>query len=114
MFFFASSPDLPSEGTLGNFVAVLSRNAELGIQFGPGEVQVDGWSATHHLYKKEKIYRKHKFTEYNLKIQTRAAEYDNLTAVEWPKISNYMAYRQTLLSLPYLLLHAAHQLAKRK
>lgn len=35
------APDLPSEGTLGNFVAVLSGHAKLGVQLGPGKVQVD-------------------------------------------------------------------------
>lgn len=34
-------PDLPSEGTLGNFIAVLSGYAKLGVQVGPGKVQVD-------------------------------------------------------------------------
>lgn len=34
-------PDLPGEGTLGNFVAVLSGHAKLGVQLGPGKVQVD-------------------------------------------------------------------------
>lgn len=43
-------PDLPSEGTLGNFVAVLSSYAKLGVQVGPGKVQVDGWSATNNLW----------------------------------------------------------------
>ena len=42
-------PDLPSEGTLGNFVAVLSSHTELVVQLGPGEVQVDGWGTAHHL-----------------------------------------------------------------
>lgn len=42
-------PDLPSEGTLGNFVAVLSCYAKFGVKLGPGKVQVDGWSTTHHL-----------------------------------------------------------------
>lgn len=43
-------PDLPSEGSLGNFVAVLSSNAELGVELGPDKVQVDCWSTAHHLY----------------------------------------------------------------
>lgn len=43
-------PDLPSEGTLGNFVAVLGSHTELGIQLGPDKVQVDGWGAAYHLY----------------------------------------------------------------
>lgn len=34
-------PDLPSEGTLGNFIAVLSGYTKLGVQVGPGKVQVD-------------------------------------------------------------------------
>lgn len=34
-------PDLPSEGTLGNFIAVLSGYTKLGAQVGPGKVQVD-------------------------------------------------------------------------
>lgn len=46
-------PDLPGEGTLRNFEAVLGRHAELGVQFGPDKVQVDGRSATHYLYNVE-------------------------------------------------------------
>ena len=58
-FFFPSereknAPDLPSEGTLGNFVAVLSCHAKLGIQLGPGKVQVDCRSTAHHLCKTQK------------------------------------------------------------
>lgn len=42
-------PDLPCERSLGHFVTVLGRDADPGIQTGPGKVQVDGGSSTHHL-----------------------------------------------------------------
>lgn len=42
-------PDLPGEGTLGCFVAILSSHTKLGVQLGPDKVQVDGWRTTHHL-----------------------------------------------------------------
>lgn len=35
------APDLPSVGTAGNFVAVLSSHTKLGIKLGPDKVQVD-------------------------------------------------------------------------
>lgn len=46
----AGVPDLPGEGTLGCFVAILSSHTKLGVQLGPDKVQVDGWRTTHHLY----------------------------------------------------------------
>lgn len=49
-----AAPDLPSEAPTGNYVAILSGRAKLGIQLGPGHVQVDCWSSTHHLYLKRK------------------------------------------------------------
>lgn len=42
-------PDLPCKRSLGHLVAVLGRDADLGVQTGASEVQVDGWSAAHHL-----------------------------------------------------------------
>lgn len=39
----AGIPDLPSEGTFGCFVAILSSHTEFGVQLGPDKVQVDGW-----------------------------------------------------------------------
>lgn len=45
----AGVPDLPSEGTFGCFVAILSSHTEFGVQLGPDKVQVDGWWTTHHL-----------------------------------------------------------------
>lgn len=45
-------PDLPGEGTLGCFVAILSSHTKLGVQLGPDKVQVDGWRTTHHLWGK--------------------------------------------------------------
>ena len=36
-------PNLPSEGTLGHFVAVLSSHTKLGVHLGSDKIQVDGW-----------------------------------------------------------------------
>lgn len=51
-FFWTYVPDLPGEGTLGCFVAILSSPTKLGVQLGPDEVQVDGWRTAHHLYRR--------------------------------------------------------------
>ena len=67
-FYFPSkrernAPDLPSEGTLCNFVAVLSGHAKLGIQLGPGKVQVDCRSTAHHLCKHRRRKRNEQMSD---------------------------------------------------
>ena len=44
-------PDLPGEGTLGHFVAVLSSHTKLGVHRGSDKIQVDGWGSAHNLWK---------------------------------------------------------------
>lgn len=54
----SEKPDLSCERSLGHFVTVLGCDADLWIQIGPSEVQVDGGSSTHHLWMEmiNKIY----------------------------------------------------------
>lgn len=44
-------PDFSCKRSLGNLEAVLSCDADLGIQTGAGKVQVDGGGSAHHLWK---------------------------------------------------------------
>lgn len=44
-------PDFSSKRPLGNLEAVLSCDADLGIETGAGKVQVDGRGSAHHLWK---------------------------------------------------------------
>lgn len=50
-------PDLPCKRSLGHLVAVLGRDADLGVQTGASEVQVDGWSAAHHLWNRKLFFK---------------------------------------------------------
>lgn len=72
-----NAPDLPSEGTLGNFVAVLSGHAKLGIQLGPDKVQVDCRSTAHHLCK----HRRRKRNEQKSDISHKKKYGDILTTL---------------------------------
>lgn len=48
-------PDLSSEGTLSNLVAVLCSHTNFSIKLGPGKVKVNGRSATDHICKNSLI-----------------------------------------------------------
>lgn len=45
------SPDLPSEGPVRHFVAVLCSHSNLGVQLLPGKVDVGGGGCTNHFWR---------------------------------------------------------------